>query len=204
MPVCVLSVLIGLPWRIVHLGQRWAGGGTFETSQQTSLSFSKILLTYWNLWNCDKTGEKPASHHWYSTLHIAMLMLIKCTFKTAYGWPTIRLVVVLNWQTFNIGRVCCKKWTNNILFSKVFLIKQDGVGPVDNRPSADKNHHFVKKIYLYIYMWHRTCDIWHLTPGQRVFCDAHIDKQTNRRTSGFYDWIGLGANTVRKNNIAEI
>ena len=26
-PVCVLSVLIGLPWRIVHLGQRWAGGG---------------------------------------------------------------------------------------------------------------------------------------------------------------------------------
>ena len=34
----------------------------------------------------------------------------------------------------------------------------DGVGPVDNRPSKDKLHHFVRKK-----KWHVTCDIWHVT-----------------------------------------
>ena len=29
--------------------------------------------------------------------------------------------------------------------------KLDRVGPVDNRPSTDKLHHFVKKKYIYIY-----------------------------------------------------
>ena len=32
--------------------------------------------------------------------------------------------------------------------------KLDGVGHVDNRPSTDKLHHFVKKKK----MWHLTCD----------------------------------------------
>ena len=31
-------------------------------------------------------------------------------------------------------------WANNAVFGKL-----DGVGPVDNRPSTDKPHHFVKK-----------------------------------------------------------
>ena len=44
---------------------------------------------------------------------------------------------------------------------KVFTSKLDGVGPVDNRPSTDKLHHFVKKKYIYIknYMRHLTRDM---------------------------------------------
>ena len=38
-------------------------------------------------------------------------------------------------------------------------IKLDGVGPVDNRPSPDKFHHFVKKQKK-----HGTRDTWHVTP----------------------------------------
>ena len=45
--------------------------------------------------------------------------------------------------------------------------KLDGIGPVDNRPSTDKLHHFVKKKYIYIHvthdMWHVTRDMWHVT-----------------------------------------
>ena len=35
-------------------------------------------------------------------------------------------------------------WTGGV-FGRVLLIKLDGVGPVDNRPSTDKLHHFVRK-----------------------------------------------------------
>ena len=38
--------------------------------------------------------------------------------------------------------------------------KLDGVGPVDNRPSTNKLHHFVQKKN---YMWHVTRDMWHMT-----------------------------------------
>ena len=45
--------------------------------------------------------------------------------------------------------------------------KLDEVGPVDNRPSTDKLHHFVnekfKKIIKKSDMWHVTCDTWHVT-----------------------------------------
>ena len=37
----------------------------------------------------------------------------------------------------------------------------DGVGPVDSRPSTNKLHHFVQKKNIYI--WHVTCDMWHVT-----------------------------------------
>ena len=39
--------------------------------------------------------------------------------------------------------------------------KLDGVGPVNNRPSTDKLHHFVRKNKKKI--WHRTYDMWHVT-----------------------------------------
>ena len=39
--------------------------------------------------------------------------------------------------------------------------KLDGVGPVDNRPSTNKLHHFVKKRTKK--MWHMTCDTCHVT-----------------------------------------
>ena len=35
----------------------------------------------------------------------------------------------------------------------MFFQKLDGVGPVDNRPSTDKLHHFVKKTKKHV-----TCD----------------------------------------------
>ena len=39
--------------------------------------------------------------------------------------------------------------------------KLDGVGPVDNRPSTNKLHHFVRKKEKE--MWHVTRDMWHVT-----------------------------------------
>ena len=42
--------------------------------------------------------------------------------------------------------------------------KLDGVGPVDNRPSPNKLHHFVKKKKnVTCDLWHVTYDIWHMT-----------------------------------------
>ena len=40
------------------------------------------------------------------------------------------------------------------------LLILDGVGPVDNRPSTDELHHFVRKKEK---MWHVTRDMWHVT-----------------------------------------
>ena len=43
-------------------------------------------------------------------------------------------------------------------------IKLDGVGPVDNRPSTNELHHFVKKKKIKKNVtcdtWHMTCDMW--------------------------------------------
>ena len=41
--------------------------------------------------------------------------------------------------------------------------KLDKVGPLDNRPSTEKLHHFVKKNYMTCDMWHMTCVMWHTT-----------------------------------------
>ena len=38
----------------------------------------------------------------------------------------------------------------------------DGVGPVDNRPSTDKLHHFVREKKKKSDMWHVTRDMWHV------------------------------------------
>ena len=49
--------------------------------------------------------------------------------------------------------------------------KLDGVGPVDNRPSTKKLHHFVKKNVTRD-MGHGTWDMWHVTLDmRRVTCD---------------------------------
>ena len=50
----------------------------------------------------------------------------------------------------------CKKVVSLI------ALKLDGVGPVDNRPSTDELHNFVKK-KVTCDMWHVTCDTWHVT-----------------------------------------
>ena len=54
------------------------------------------------------------------------------------------------------------------------FLKLDEVGPVDNRPSTDKLHHFVQKKkkekkvtcdpwHVTHDMWHMTRDMWHVT-----------------------------------------
>ena len=61
-------------------------------------------------------------------------------------------------------------------------LKLDGVGPVDNRPSTDKLHHFVqrkkerKKLHVTRDMWQVTPDTWHVTCDTwHVTCDMwHI------------------------------
>ena len=50
----------------------------------------------------------------------------------------------------------------------LFVKKLDKVGPVDNRPSTNKFHNFVKKKKMKIGhmthdMWHVTCGTWHMT-----------------------------------------
>ena len=50
-------------------------------------------------------------------------------------------------------------------------IELDGVGPVDNRPSTDKLHHFVCD------MWHVTRDMWHVTRDM-----WHVTRDTGHMT----------------------
>ena len=51
--------------------------------------------------------------------------------------------------------------------------KLDGIGPVDNKPSTDKLHHFVqKKWHVTRDMWHVKHDMWHLTHD--TFWGVHI------------------------------
>ena len=50
--------------------------------------------------------------------------------------------------------------------------KLDGVGPVDNRPSTNKLHHFVKKLKIKK-LWHVTHDMWHvISDTWHVTCDT--------------------------------
>ena len=53
-----------------------------------------------------------------------------------------------------------------VVFKNMFIWQLDGVGPVDNRPSTDKLHHFVQKKKK---MWLVSCDMWHVT---HVTCDT--------------------------------
>ena len=62
---------------------------------------------------------------------------------------------------------------------KIFswYMKLDGVGPVDNRPSTDKLHPFVKKRRRKrrrrIFFWHVICDTWHVTCDMwHMTCDT--------------------------------
>ena len=57
------------------------------------------------------------------------------------------------------------------LFSQ-YTGKLDGVGPVDNRPSTDYLHQFVKKRKKRKKMWHMTRDTWHMTHD--TYCEMNI------------------------------
>ena len=60
----------------------------------------------------------------------------------------------------------CKTWASRV----GLIFKLDGVGPVDNKPSTKKLHHFVKKQKTWQVTrdkWHMTPDRWHLTRDMR-------------------------------------
>ena len=68
-----------------------------------------------------------------------------------------------DWNVLNmIGFVLIK----TEFFSNVtaFVLKLDGVGPVDNRPSTKNLHNSVKKKMWHVThdTWHVTCDMWHM------------------------------------------
>ena len=68
---------------------------------------------------------------------------------------------------FLLNKYLCGPHLTNILvriYSEQF-IKLDGVGPVDNKHSTDKFHHFVQKEKekLTHDIWHLTCDMQHMT-----------------------------------------
>ena len=46
--------------------------------------------------------------------------------------------------------------------------KLDGVGPIDNRPSPNKLHYFVKKKKWHVTQdkWHMTHDMWYMVGGE--------------------------------------
>ena len=72
------------------------------------------------------------------------------------------------------GRFFGIKISLRSLRKKEELKKIDRVGPVDNRPSTDNLHHFVrKKEDKNCDIWHMTCDIWHITCDTwHVTCDT--------------------------------
>ena len=65
----------------------------------------------------------------------------------------------------------------------LFDLKQDGVGPVDNRPSTNKLNHFVPK-NVPCYLWHVTHDMLHMT------CDM-LHVACNMWHMTCYTWCGV-------------
>ena len=55
--------------------------------------------------------------------------------------------------------------SNSSIHIELLFKKLDGVGPVDNRPSTDEFHQFVKKKFkkMTCDTWHVKCDTWHVT-----------------------------------------
>ena len=74
----------------------------------------------------------------------------------------------LNWNFHHVFIIATKYKANT---DQILSLqhKLDGVGPVDNRASTDKLHHFVRKKKtkkrkkMTCDMWHVTHDIWHVT-----------------------------------------
>ena len=60
---------------------------------------------------------------------------------TIWGCPVQLVKIYVKTQINSIHIDHLTTWTYAVLY----LVKLDGVGPVDNRPSTDKLHHFVRK-----------------------------------------------------------
>ena len=84
------------------------------------------------------------------------------TLLTQYLWNAVNKAALCQY----VGEGALILPTRNIW--EKFVHKLDGVGPVDNRPSTDKLHHFVEKREKKVWhvtrdMWHVTRDTWHVT-----------------------------------------
>ena len=96
------------------------------------------------------------------------------------AWSPLHLLEVNpNMLARNVERMSLGIW-NFIYIFKIpsvarAVLHLDGVGHIDNRPSTDKHHRFVKKTkkYLTSDMWHQTHDTWHMTPDTwYLTCDT--------------------------------
>ena len=70
-------------------------------------------------------------------------------------------VLLVSWAVRYLDMPQWRAVPSNILHNS-YVLKLDGVGPVDNRTSTDKLHHFVRKNIkkLKKYMWHVTRDMF--------------------------------------------
>ena len=95
----------------------------------------------------------------------------------ALGWNWVTMVFFGQTNP----KIHCSPGMHNVQV----ITKLDRVGPVDNRPSTDKLHHFVrKKERKKNDMWHVTCDMWHVTRDM-----SHVTRDT---------WLVWGVNILSK------
>ena len=108
-----------------------------------------------NITSCLKYGIKFSKKAWFAG----------CAQTLSNATPPIGRIQLLSKIT-----VACE-----LMMQFWCPLKLDVVGPVDNRPSTNKFHNFVRKknkIYIYIWhvtrdMWHVTRDMWHVTGGRK-------------------------------------
>ena len=112
---------------------------------------------------------------WWATLNLSQNSLKvwqQKTPKPIQKWHVLATLTNPEGQTFTqylkfMTRDIYERCSNTSFESQIFN-KLYGVGPVDNRPSTDKLHHFVKKekkkkLHVTCDTWHVTHDMWHVT-----------------------------------------
>jgi hypothetical protein len=88
----------------------------------------------------------------------------------------------------------------DVFILRIYVLKLDGVGPVDNRPSTDKLHHFVReKTTKKQQQKHVTCDMWHVWGGWTfsqnfsslvlTVCDLWYYEDLEESDYGLNQWI---------------
>ena len=118
-----------------------------------------VCPTVLPLCNCHQGLQLPRqfaalckyNHCFYFSLHSTNVLAV---FTCPQQFATVK----------NFFKPYLKYWqgTTVMTVSNWLGSKLDGVGPVDNRPSSDKLHHFVREKKS-IKRWHMTRDMWHVT-----------------------------------------
>ena len=110
------------------------------------------------------------SCHCHATIRFDLINTLKKYLSvSAFVIHFLKFMVSISWYLAWIWAILKQSGEGNLEFRvgwvhRVPKQELDGVGPVDNRISIDKLHHFVKKKLLVTHdMWHMTCDTWHMT-----------------------------------------